>query len=105
MWLCRSILIFAWLTFILSIYKGIVKDVVKQTIWFLACWFFKHDIWISCEKLWVNVLFVWIATIFLSSLFFLTKYSFAGMDFQKFSSFFQEVGLCAFGENNFLQNT
>ena len=33
-----------WLIFTLSFCKGIVKDVVKQTIWFLAYWFFEHGI-------------------------------------------------------------
>ena len=27
-----------------------VKDAVKQTIWFLANRFFKHDIWTCCEN-------------------------------------------------------
>ena len=58
--LCEKIwLIFAWLTLTLSFCKGIVKEVAKQTIWFLACWFFKHYSWI-----------------------FLTLTSFLDMDFQ-----------------------
>ena len=76
---------------------------VQQTIWFLACWFFKHDIWTCCEKLWVNVIFAWIAAVFHSLLLFLTLISFARMDFQKFSSFFQVVGLSTFGDNKFLK--
>ena len=84
--------------------KGIVKDVVKQTIWFLACWFFKHDIWTCCETLWVYVIFVSIAAFF-HSLFFLTVISFVAMDFQKFSRFFPVVRLSAFGDDKFLQNT
>ena len=45
--LCEKMwLIFAWLTLTLSFCKGIVKEVVKQTIWILACWFFKHYSWI-----------------------------------------------------------
>ena len=44
--LCEKMwLIFAWLTLTLSFCKGIVKEVVKQTIWILACWFFKHYSW------------------------------------------------------------
>ena len=65
-------LIFAWLTFTLSFCKGIVKDLVKQIIWFVAYWFLKHDIWTCFEKLRVNVIFLWIAPVFHSFLFFLT---------------------------------
>ena len=71
--LCEKMqIIFVCLTFTLSFRKGIMKDVVKQTIWLLACWFFKRDIWTCCEKLWVNVIFLWIAAVFHSFLFFLT---------------------------------
>ena len=98
-------LIFVWLTFTLSFRTVIVKNAAKQTIWFLACWFFKHDIWTCCERLWLNVIIVWIAAVFLNLVFFLTLISFAGMDFQKFSSFFQVVGLSTFGDEKFLQNT
>ena len=47
---CRSIFIVwknaatVWLILTLSFCKGIVKDVVKQAIWFLAYWFFEHGI-------------------------------------------------------------
>ena len=40
-----------------------------------------------------------------SALFFLTLISFVGMYFQKFSSFFQVVGLSIFVDDKFLQNT
>ena len=50
-------------TVTLSFWKGIVKDLFKQTIWFLTYQFFKHCIW-TCEKLWINVIFVWIAAVF-----------------------------------------
>ena len=86
-------LIFGWLTFTVSFHKGIIKDVAKQTIWFLANWFLKHGLWTCCEKLWVSVTFLWIAAVFHSFFFLLTLISFVGMDFQKFSSFFQVVGL------------
>ena len=72
---------------------------VKQTVWFLACWF--YDIW-TCEKFWVNV---WIDAVFHRFLFYLTLISFVGMDFQIFSSFLQVVGLSAFGDDRFLKNT
>ena len=94
-----------WLTFILFFRKAIVKDAVKQAIWFLACWFFKHDIRTCCEKLWQNKIFVWISAVFHSFCFFLTLTSFVLMDFQKFSSFFQVVGLSTSRDDKFLQNT
>ena len=75
------------------------------TISFLACWFLKHDIWTCCEKLWVNVIFVWIAAVFHSFLFFLLFISFVGMDYQKFSSSFQVLGLSASVHDVFLPNT
>ena len=97
-------LIFAWLTLTLRFCKATVKHVVKQMIWVLACSFFKH-IRICCEKLWLNVIFVWIAAVFHSFLFLLTLISFVGMDFQIFCSFFQVMGFNTFGVENFLQNT
>ena len=78
MGLCRSIfnawkmrLIFAWLTFTLCSCKVVVKGAFKPTFWFVVCWFFKHDIWKCCEKMWPNVILLWIAAIFHSFLFFL----------------------------------
>ena len=97
-------LIFAWLTLTLRFCKATVKHAVKQMIWVLACSFFKH-IRICCEKLWLNVIFVWIAAVFHSFLFLLTLISFVGMDFQIFCSFFQVMGFNTFGVENFLQNT
>ena len=55
-------------------------------------------------KLWLNVIFVWIAVVLHSSLFFfLILTSFIDMKFLKFSSFFQVVWLSAFGDDKFLQ--
>ena len=108
MWLSRTIFIALREKIasfcVVNFCKGIVQDLVKQTIWFLACWFFKHDIWTCCETLWVYVIFASIAAFF-HSLFFLTVISFVAMDFQKFSRFFPVVRLSAFGDDKFLQNT
>ena len=53
-------LVFALLTFTLSFCKVTVKLVVQQMTWFLACAFFKPYIWICYEKMWLNVIFVWL---------------------------------------------
>ena len=110
MWFCRNIFIawknvvnFCMPNFYLFFRKAIAKDVVKQTIWFLARWFYRFDIWTCCEKLWPNVIFVGISAVFHSFLFFLTLTSFVAMDFQKFWSFFQVVGLSSFGDHKFLR--
>ena len=85
--------------------KTIVKDAVKQTIWFLACWFFKHNIWTGYEKLCLNVIFVSISVVFHSSLVFLTLISFVFMDLRKFSNFFHVVVLSTFVDDKFFLNT
>ena len=58
----------------------------------------------AVKKLWLNGIFLWPSVVFHSLLFFLTL-SLVFIDFQKFSSFFQVVGLSTFGDDKFLHNT
>ena len=58
----------------------------KQVCWIIT-WLCK-----SIFSEWKNVFF------------FLTLISFLGMDFQKFSGFYQVVGLSSYGDDKFLQN-